>query len=314
MNQVRASSVDPERKHWTAMAYNESQGRGLVHCEERNININRGCNYMQFNFHPVNKPLIGIIYLKREKERRGWKRLFQRTARMSKFAVFGHVDQPERREKHHSTKIHEFYFTKIQQGSFLPVASPAIVDDKLILWGMNFFGGFWRGEGTLQELFALDCSGDAAASDMFNSIQLHLSTESRRWLELHCPLMASDSYNNHQRASWESLPYLVSHRGSRDCFTARGDRAPLNVIVFCLPPLSFSAFNSGWIITSQCVSLPRLLFLLCQPGALPSLSLRFVNFCLVHLETNIRECTKWEKRGTGFFGKKQMCFFVTLVW
>lgn len=63
----------------------------------------------------------------------------------------------------------------------------------------------------------------------------------------------------------------------------------LNVRVLCFSLLFFSAFISGWIIRSQCVSLSRLLFLLCQAGALPGLSLRFVDFCLVHLETNIRE-------------------------
>lgn len=103
----------------------------------------------------------------------------------------------------------------------------------------------------------------------------------------------------------------------RCCFTARGDWAILtttvhdrlarlqldcggllNVKALYLPLLSFSAFTSGWIIRSQCVSLPRLLFLLCQAGTLPGLSLRFVNVCFVHLETNIREHTKWNTAQT----------------
>lgn len=111
----------------------------------------------------------------------------------------------------------------------------------------------------------------------------------------------------------------MSHSNSCCCFTAWGDWAILtntfhdtlawiqfdcgvllNVNALCLSLLSFSAFTSGWIIRSQCVSLHRLLFLLCQAGALPGLSLRFVNFCLVHLETNITEYIKW-KTALGFF-------------
>lgn len=116
----------------------------------------------------------------------------------------------------------------------------------------------------------------------------------------------------------------MSHpNSSRCCFTAQGDwailtntihdtlariqfdcGALLNVKALCLSLLPLPAFTSGWIIRSQCVSLPRLLFLLCQAGALPGLSLRFVNFCLVHLETNIREHTKLKtaqtQKGGGF--------------
>lgn len=61
----------------------------------------------------------------------------------------------------------------------------------------------------------------------------------------------------------------------------------LNVTALCLS--IHSTFTSRWIIRSQCVSLPRLLFLLCQAGELPGLSLRFDSFCFEHLEANIRE-------------------------
>ena len=142
--------------------------------------------------------------------------------------------------------------------------------------------------------------------------------------------MATGSYNRIQpSATGDKAPYPMSHpNSSRCCFTARGDwailtnsihdtlariqfdcGALLNVKALCLSLLPLPAFTSGWIIRSQCVSLPRLLFLLCQAGALPGLSLRFVNFCLVHLETNIREHTKLKTAQTqGGGGAGTPCF------
>lgn len=43
---------------------------------------------------------------------------------------------------------------------------------------------------------------------------------------------------------------------------------------------------------SVCLPSQVTVFLLRQAGTVPGLSLRFVNFCLVHLETNRREYTQ----------------------
>lgn len=48
-----------------------------------------------------------------------------------------------------------------------------------------------------------------------------------------------------------------------------------------------------------CLPTYRLVFLLCQTGTLPGLSLRLVDLCLMHLKANTRGCMK--KKPAGVF-------------
>lgn len=128
--------------------------------------------------------------------------------------------------------------------------------------------------------------------------------------------MAADLYNKTQpSATGDKPPFPMSRPASSRCrFTARGDWAILTTTVHdaldrlqldrvglfecqsALPSsrLPFSAFLLLAESSDHSVCLPSqvTVFLLRQAGTVPGLSLRFVNFCLVHLETNRREYTQ----------------------
>lgn len=152
----------------------------------------------------------------------------------------------------------------------------------------------------------MHCSGDAAANDVLAQSQPQWEQEGPG---IHCPPVVADlHYRIQMSATGDKPPYPMSRTdSSRCCFTARGDWAILtttfhdmlaqlqpdcggllNVKALCLPLCLYF-----WLNHQITVCLPFPGYCFCRVRLARCLVFpccRFVNFCLVHLETNIREC------------------------